>query len=753
MDVRPDFTRPWWKHLAALFENLYCDDQGYLHADGKRFAPHADAQAFDATSTHDDPRVAALQQHIYQHHYTAFDQSAGGVPEVWQPDAEAALVSEPWCVLEQLPDGALIAQRGTLVRRLEPGEYLFNGVPARAGRHSLVTRQRSRWSTRLDPAFQYLFGETESDVCTDEAMVRYYFAPRAERLGALVNALRGMLDQARISFSLKYPLDPRALSRRDAVVLYVGARQAHTLHARLAALSPEITRSLRPVHALWTQPLLPGLGFAQDPKGDLSFGESRCRALAQGMLDAAEAKDGDALSHVQASFEAADIDWHAPHLEQDDEDRFGLRQLQFAQVKRPTPVAVPSVADAKLWKETLVIGNGLCADALWHGQACNWITDDADDHNGQLAAFARSMNGSLYDGTLGVAAYLASLARYSGDPVHRDTAIGALWHALLQTAPVAISLYEGRLGIVTQGLALARQLNDEPLLAGYLQAADALLEQLPDEETDTDLMHGLAGAMLGLLTIAHEVSPLGKRCIAQAERYGEQLIALAQRTPHGWHWPSDGHALGLCGLSHGNAGITLAFAALHRAAPALAWQQAVRGALDYEAFWYLPQQANWPYLFPEDASGFDDHPSHCGMAWCHGAPGIALSRLALLKLSGDETYRQAALSAFDTVARDLESKHGKAGDSYTLCHGPAGNADMLLDAARYLQRPSWQKLARHIALQGVEQQSGVWRSGLGVTDGYATGLMLGLAGTGYFLLRCAVDDVPPSLMLPSGLLA
>jgi hypothetical protein len=752
MHASPDPVRPWWIHHAALFESLHCDEHGHLHADGQRFAPYADAQAFDTASAHGDPRVDALQQYLYQHHYAAFDPSATGVSAVWQPDATAPLVSGPWRVLEQLHDGALMAQCGTLVRRLEPGEYLFDGVPARAGRHNLVTRQRPRWSTQLDKAFQYLFGAAESDVCTDEAMVRYYFAPRAGQLGQLVTALQCMLDEARIPFSLKYPLEPQALSRRDAVVLYVGARHACSTHTRLATLASDLDRWLRPVHALWTQPLLPGLSFAQDPQGDLSFGESRCRALAQGMLDAAKADDGDVLSHVQASFEAAGIDWHAPHLEQDDEDRFGLRQLHFTQAEKPVLAAALAVADTKLWKETLSIGNQLCADALWHGRACNWISDDANDENGQLAAFARSMNGSLYDGTLGVAAYLAQLARFSGDSAHRNTAIGALWHALLQAAPVSISLYEGRLGIVTQGLALARELDDASLQDGYLQAADTLLEQLPQAETDTDLMHGVAGAVLGLLNMAHEAPSLAERCVAQAERYGQQLIELAQRTPHGWHWPSEGHVLGLCGLSHGNAGIALAFAALHRTAPAEAWQQAVRSALDYEAYWYLPQQANWPYLFPDDASSFDDRPDNCGMAWCHGAPGIALSRLALWQLTGNDAYKQAAVAAFDTVVRDLESPHGSAGDSYTLCHGPAGNADMLLDAARYLQQPAWEKLARDVARQGVDQQTGNWRSGLGVDDGHALGLMLGLAGTGYFLLRCAVDNAPPSLMLPRGLL-
>ncbi|MBI7024819.1 T3SS effector HopA1 family protein [Pseudomonas aeruginosa] len=753
MNARTAPEHPWWERLAPLLNDLRCDAHGHLHVDGRIFAPHLRAQAADSPATHDDPRVAQLQQHLYQRYYAGLEETPDASPPLWRPAPGTPLVSGPWQVLEQLADGALVATRGPLTRRLEPGEYLFEGAPARARRHDLVSRQRSRWSERLDPAFLYLFGAAESDACSDDAMLRYYFAVRPERLGDLVVLIRQALDRAQLPFSLKYPLQPAALLRLDAVVLYGCARHARQLHATLASLRSRLAELLRPVQALWTQALMPGLGFAQDPDDGLSFGESRCRALARGMLDAALAASGTPLTAIRERFVAAGIDWHAPHLEEDEDDRFGLRQLRFAPPQQRVAAITPALADTRLWRETLAIGNQLCAEALWYGPACTWIGDDADDENGRLDAFTRSMNGNLYDGTLGVAAYLARLAGCSGDHLHRETAVGALWHALRQPAAVSLGFYEGRLGIVAQGLGIARELDEAPLLAACLDAAGQLLERLPEDTADSDLMHGLAGAVLGLLELARQAPALAEHARQRACRYGRRLIALASKTPHGWHWPADNQPLGLCGLSHGNSGIALAFAALQREAPTPDWREALRGALDYEGFWYLPRQRNWPYLFAEDASSFDDRPQNCGMAWCHGAPGIALARLALWRLGGDRAMREQALATFATVAEDLQAGHGRSGDSYNLCHGPAGNADMLLDAAHYLAQPHWERLARDVARRGVAQQAERWRSGLGVADGHAQGLMLGLAGTGYFLLRCALGEPSPSLLLPPGLLS
>jgi|PersoiStandDraft_1058852.scaffolds.fasta_scaffold00049_51 hypothetical protein len=748
MSALNDASQPWWLCLRGALETLHCDAAGTLYIDGQHFHRDTLALSADDGGYHDDPRIVRLQQYLYRHYYAGLVRDDCPQP-AWYPPPTAPLHSGPWRVLEQLGGGALAVQRGTVTRRVEPGEYLFEGVPARASRGHRVNLHRAAWTTQLDPAFVYLFGQALADAHNDDCLVRYYLAPKPAQLAEVVQTLSRALNQACLPYMLKYPNDSTEWLRHDAVVLYIAARQAHQVHSLLGCYSQWLRPRLHCQVPLWAQPLLPGLGFAQDPIDGRSFGESRCRALALGLLDAASATE--ALGAIRQQFEAQGIDWQQPHLESDAEDRFGLRQMRFFEADE-TPRAAPEPT-SKYLKEASRIGYQLCAEALWLEDRCTWITDDADDLNDSLMAFARSMNASLYDGTLGVAAFLTLLAEQENAAVFVETACGALRHALLYPTPNLLSLYEGRLGNVTQGLWLAQRLGNSPLADDYLNAAEDLLQQLtdlPQDDQPVDLMHGLAGAIIGLLGLARQAPSLANPSLKIAQALGRRLLRQAKRTECGWHWPDHGGHLGLCGLSHGNAGIALAFAQLARQCPDSRWSQALQQTLAYEAHWFLPEHGNWPYLFAEDAQCLDDRPTHCGMAWCHGAPGIALSRLALWQLTGQEVHKDVAQRALQRVELDLRSATPQAGSSYTLCHGPAGNADILLSGAAILGEPTWIDCARQVANRGLKEEGGQWRSGLGAAHSHSLGLMLGLAGTGYFLLRCAPELSVPGLLLPLG---
>ncbi|MCD7041270.1 T3SS effector HopA1 family protein [Pseudomonas sp. MAFF 311095] len=737
----------WWATLSEALNSLAADDRGTLWLDGLAFTAAPLAQQADGGGHHDDPRIERLQQYLYQHYYAACVEDPNPQP-MWYPPVVPALDGSNWQVLEQLGGGALAVQQGRVARRVEAGEYLFDGVPARAIRGQHVKVQRAAWTDQLDPAFIYLFGETPQDTCNEDCLLRYYVAPRPARLGEVVQALSHALDQVRVPYLLKYPSEPTVWMRQDAVVLYIAARHGRQVHGLLGCYADWLRTRLRSASPLWTWPLLPGLGVAQDPGDGRSFGESRCRALALALLDAA-CHGTDLLQAVQVQFGLCCIDWDYPHLEADPEDRYGLRQLSLA-----TGVPADVTAVAEPMQEAIRIGHQLCAEALWLGERCTWLSDDADDTDGPLKAFACSMSASLYDGTVGVAAFLVLLAEQTAQPAFVETARGALRHALAFAAQNALSLYEGRLGTVTQGLWLARRLGDAALVEDYQRAITPLLQDLlglPGDPQPVDLMHGLAGAIIGLLGLAHQAPVLAPQIRVIAQALGQRLVQQAQHTAHGWHWPEHGAHLGLCGLSHGNAGIALAFAQLARECPGPEWSQALAYTLAYESHWFVEEQGNWPYLFAEDARHLDDRVSHCGMAWCHGAPGIALSRLALWQISGEEHHRAIAHRALHTVAADLAAATSQAGSSYTLCHGPAGNADILLTGAALLGEPGWAECARQVARRGLAAERGAWRSGLGVAQGQSMGLMLGLAGTGYFLLRCGASAPVPSLLLPLGL--
>ena len=129
------------------------------------------------------------------------------------------------------------------------------------------------------------------------------------------------------------------------------------------------------------------------------------------------------------------------------------------------------------------------------------------------------------------------------------------------------------------------------------------------------------------------------------------------------------------------------------------------------------------------------------VAWCHGAPGIGLARLGSLSVLHDTEIDAEIDTALQTTI-----KQG-FGRNHSLCHGDMGNLDILLTATQLLAKPRYKEILPRIAsalLDNIETQS--WISG--VPQGVETpGLMVGLAGIGYALLRLAAPERMPSVLL------
>jgi lantibiotic modifying enzyme len=88
--------------------------------------------------------------------------------------------------------------------------------------------------------------------------------------------------------------------------------------------------------------------------------------------------------------------------------------------------------------------------------------------------------------------------------------------------------------------------------------------------------------------------------------------------------------------------------------------------------------------------------------------------------------------------------------NYSLCHGCAGNAELLLQAARILGGAEHTRIAEWVAEDGIERFHATrtpWPSG--VPGGWESpNLMLGSAGTGHFLLRLYHPEaIPPVVMV------
>src|ERR1700742_1006307 len=106
--------------------------------------------------------------------------------------------------------------------------------------------------------------------------------------------------------------------------------------------------------------------------------------------------------------------------------------------------------DADFLDVAASLGRRLCRDALWAGERCNWLGDSRELIDGNWTVGHRALGPDLYQGTSGIALFLAALYRLTSEPVLRATALGALAHAHAQArkmpAALRIGLYSGWTG-------------------------------------------------------------------------------------------------------------------------------------------------------------------------------------------------------------------------------------------------------------------------------------------------------------------
>ena len=192
----------------------------------------------------------------------------------------------------------------------------------------------------------------------------------------------------------------------------------------------------------------------------------------------------------------------------------------------------------------------------------------------------------------------------------------------------------------------------------------------------------------------------------------------------------------MTGFSHGAAGIAYALLRLYGVTQDTIFLAAAEEAIAYERSVFSPVAQNWP-----DLRG--DKPSFIAN-WCHGAPGIALARLGSLGILDNEEIRQEIDIALHTTQKFALQ------DIDHLCCGNFGRMDVLLVAARQLQRPELLEIVQKQAAWVVTraEKAGSYQLFSSLLRGtYNPGFFQGTAGIGYELLRLAYPNLIPSALL------
>jgi hypothetical protein len=611
-------------------------------------------------------------------------------------------------------DGFADADRAGLRALLHPGAW-------RAGTDGNGDGIEVRFPTAsfgLSPGFCLI---TAGGAFNEPDVVRIYWNVTVEAAHRLIAGLDSSLGRRRIPYRVKVLTNLAFAARADSCVLYLQRKDFDRTAQYLAEIYHSISPFARAAVPVFALGLAEGLGVAEQPPGDESFGQHRCRILAEGLMRAYEAGqtcEEERLGHVQAHFSSLGYSLEQSHLNPCSTFDYVL--------DIPTPARRQNRASGGTFLEVAEqIGDRLVRDALWHAGRCTWL----GNISGARHAFG-SLGPDLYSGTSGIAWFLAELFRVTGKVEFCSTAVGAVRQsfeiATKSAGDLGVGLYGGWAGIGYARWRCASLLNRPELWDG-VRSAIVRLREIPAVSNVADLLSGEAGAILCLLLLGEE---------ALARDYGLWLLRAARRSRDAFSWKTTGKSLQphLTGFAHGASGIAFSLATLYKVTSNSTYLEATLGALKYERSYFNPDLGNWPDF---RGAGNRREPRQYACAWCHGAPGIALSRhlcASVLATAVKDTLLAERDAALETTRAALLKSLDKNTD-LCLCHGMTGNADVLALIGRHDDR----ELVEQVGLFGAERFEAEGPTYLG--------LMTGLAGIGHFYLRLHDESVPSPLWI------
>jgi lantibiotic modifying enzyme len=270
-----------------------------------------------------------------------------------------------------------------------------------------------------------------------------------------------------------------------------------------------------------------------------------------------------------------------------------------------------------------------------------------------------------------------------------------------------------------------------------LQRARKLADQIPAATTASDahdLLSGSAGAIVPLLALASRTGDTSY--VRLASQVGDLLHEHAKHRNGRAYWSQSDSPEGMGGFAHGVTGIGWALTHLARATASTQHEELAQEAFAFEDALFDEQEQNW-----RDLRGLEG--AKTVAAWCHGAVGIGLAHLNL-----DPTLTQESTRQFVRRAAAATWRLGM-GWNHCACHGDLGNWELLNHAIAAGEAPKELSASYPLEfiLTSLEQHGP--SVGMG-RNAFTPGLLPGVGGIAYQLLRAHPENDLPSILIPCG---
>lgn len=282
---------------------------------------------------------------------------------------------------------------------------------------------------------------------------------------------------------------------------------------------------------------------------------------------------------------------------------------------------------------------------------------------------------------------------------------------------------------------------------GYLRREIFLTcKENSDKDKDYDIIIGSAG-VIAILLKYYEFKQKDY-ILDLAKTYAENILnGYVKFNENSIAWKGSFAKSPLGGFAHGTSGIVWSLGKLYKYVPDKRYIEVIEKALAYEDILYREDVKNWSdKRETENGIKYDDLENNIPVAWCHGASGILLNRVCLYKMNLPlSDTRKKKIYADINNAIETSLKYG-LGRSHCLCHGDLGNIEILNLASDILGDKNIKNKCNvymEYILNDLKEE--VFKCGIPYK--YSPGMMVGLSGIGYGLLKLHSPNEIPSILI------
>lgn len=380
-------------------------------------------------------------------------------------------------------------------------------------------------------------------------------------------------------------------------------------------------------------------------------------------------------------------------------------------------------------------------DTAYHGRCegkeelcwLNFVPVGKEHINYQYAP----VESDLYSGNSGIALFFLYLGMVTENPVYTQASINAMnsvirrMKQIKEDASYLTGPYNGLSGYLYAAEKMYQVTGRKEYLKIVENGLD-LLEKIYHRDTNFDIISGSAGVIKVLMSFYNGLQDedIVKKITTLLRKTADHLLAHAEPAGNGKiAWKSGISDCFYTGYAHGSAGIEEALAGANTILKDTRIDQAVRASMRYTDSMWEKSWENWRTIRGRD--GYAN-------AWCHGAPGIMYSRAKTAILTQREEQER------EWIERGIRAvmKQG-LGNNICYCHGDIGNIELLKATAELMGRRDLAQLCDNTYDTLVKSMESYVKE----KEMLPAGMMLGVSGIGYSLLRRADSRVPSVLIL------